>query len=65
MSNHVQTVTAVVVLMTGVALSYIDYFMPPMGSIEDSVLDYLAHTMMFAGSILGVKTYVDYRLPKQ
>ncbi|MBR3897220.1 MAG: hypothetical protein IKJ42_09495 [Bacteroidaceae bacterium] len=64
MSNHVQTVTAVVVLTTGVVLSYIDYFMPPVGSIEDSVLSYLAHTMMFSGSVLGVKTYVDYRLPK-
>ena len=63
--NNLQSITAIVVLMTGVALSYIDYFMPPIGCIEDSVLAYLAHTMMFAGSVLGVKTYVDYRLPKQ
>ena len=65
MMNNLQSITAIVVLMTGVALSYIDYFMPPIGYIEDSVLAYLAHTMMFAGSVLGVKTYVDYRLPKQ
>ena len=63
--NQIQTVTAIVVLTTGVVLSYIDYFAPPMGQIEDSVLAYLAHTMMFAGSSLGVKTYVDYRLPKK
>lgn len=63
--NQIQTVTAIVVLTTGVVLSYIDYFAPPMGQIEDSVLAYLTHTMMFAGSILGVKTYVDYRLPKK
>lgn len=63
--NNLQTVTAIVTLATGVVLSYIDYFMPPVGSIEDSVLDYLAHTMMFSGSLLGVKAYVDYRLPKQ
>lgn len=62
--NNLQSITAIVVLTTGVVLSYIDYFVPPMGQIEDSVLAYLAHTMMFAGSILGVKTYVDYRLPK-
>jgi hypothetical protein len=63
--NQIQTVTAIVVLTTGVVLSYIDYFVPPIGQIEDSVLAYLAHTMMFAGSILGVKTYMDYRLPKK
>ena len=63
--NQIQTVTAIVVLTTGVVLSYIDYFMPPIGQIEDSVLAYLAHTMMFVGSIFGVKTYVDYRLPKK
>lgn len=63
--KNIQTVTAVVVLTTGIILSYIDYFMPPIGQITDSVLAYLAQTMMFAGSILGVKTYVDYRLPKQ
>ena len=63
--NQIQTVTAIVVLTTGVVLSYIAYFVPPIGQIEDSVLAYLAHTMMFAGAILGVKTYVDYRLPKK
>lgn len=63
--KHTQTLTAVMVLATGVLLSFIDYFMPPQGEIAASVLDYLTHTMMFSGSILGVKTYVDYRLPKQ
>lgn len=62
--KHVQTIAALAVLATGVGLSYIDYFMPPSGQIADSVLNYLAHTLMFAGSMLGVKTYVDYRIPK-
>lgn len=62
--KNVQILTALVVLATGVMLAYIDYFMPTIGQITDSVLAYLTHTMMFAGSILGVKTYVDYRLPK-
>ncbi len=59
-----QTVVAIAVLVSGVVLTYIDYFTPPQGEIAASVLNYLAHTMMFSGSILGVKTYVDYRLPK-
>lgn len=63
--KSVQTTTAIVILVTGVVLSYIDYFMPPQGEITASVLDYLTHAMMFSGSILGVKTYVDNRLPKQ
>ena len=63
--EHVHTTTAVVVLATGVVLSFIDYFEPPQGEIAASVLDYLTRTMMFAGSIFGVKAYVDYRLPKQ
>lgn len=63
--KSVQTTTAIIILATGVILSYIDYFMPPQGEITASVLDYLTHTMMFSGSVLGVKTYVDTRLPKQ
>lgn len=60
--NNTHTITAIVVLGTGVALSYIDYFLPPQGEIASSVLDYLTHTMMFAGSIFGVKSYIDHRL---
>ena len=60
--SSVQTITAIVVLATGVALTYIDYFSPPSGEISASVLDYLRHTMFFAGSVLGVKNYVDYRM---
>ncbi|MBQ8593794.1 MAG: hypothetical protein IJ467_05825 [Bacteroidaceae bacterium] len=60
--SNVQVVVAIVVLATGVVLSYVDYFSPPSGEIAASVLDYLRHTMFFAGSVLGVKNYVDYRI---
>ena len=32
--------------------------------IAGSVLNYFAQTLMFAGSVFGLKLYVDHRLPK-
>ena len=57
--KNTQTITAIVVLATGVVLSYISFFNPPKGEIETSVLHYFAQTLMFAGSVFGLKTYVD------
>lgn len=63
--KSVQTMTALVVLLTGIVLSYISFFVPPQGDIAESVLHYFAQTLMFAGSVFGLKIYVDRKLPKR
>lgn len=62
--KSLQTVTALVVLITGIVLSYISFFLPPEGEITNSVLHYFAQTLMFAGSVFGLKIYVDRNLTK-
>lgn len=59
-----QMITALVVLTTGIVLSYISFFLPPQGEITNSVLQYFAQTLMFAGSVFGLKIYVDRHLMK-
>ncbi|MGN0068286.1 MAG: hypothetical protein ACI350_00920 [Prevotella sp.] len=62
--QNVQTLTALIVLATGMALSAISFFMPPEGVIEASVLNYFAQTLMFAGAVFGLKSYVDKELKR-
>ena len=62
--KNVQVVTALVTLATGIVLAFISFFRPSGGEIAGSVLNYFAQTLMFAGSVFGLKLYVDHRLPK-
>lgn len=62
--KHVQTITALVVLLTGVVLSFISFFTAPRGDIADSVLWYFGQTLVYAGSTFGIKLYVDQRTTK-
>lgn len=62
--KNLQTVTALVVLTTSIVLSYISFFLPPQGDIANSVLHYFAQTLMFAGSVFGLKIYVDRNITK-
>lgn len=63
-SKNLQMITAIATLLTGVLLSYISFFLPPQGQIEDSVLHYFAQTLMFTGSVFGLKVYIDRNLTK-
>ncbi len=60
--KNLQTITAVVLLATGVTLSFISFWTPPRGEISDSVLWYFAQTLIYAGSVFGLKVYVDRRI---
>ena len=62
--KHVQLITALVTLATGIVLAFVSFFRPPGGEIAGSVLNYFAQTLMFTGSVFGLKVYVDRRLPK-
>lgn len=56
-----QECTAVFLLTSGVALSVAGFCVPPVGVISDSVLWYFAQTLIYAGSVFGVSTYINQR----
>ncbi len=58
---------SVVLVTSGVVLSFISFFISKDHVIDDSVLWYFAQTLLYAGSVFGLKNYVDYklRLPKK
>ena len=55
----IQYASAVGMLTTGVALSVAGFIVSPLGEISDSVLWFAAQTMIYAGSVFGVSTYVQ------
>ena len=57
--KHAQIISALVLLTSGVILSFIGFFTEPVGEISDSVLWYFAQTLIYAGSVFGLKAYVD------
>lgn len=58
----IQYATAIGLVISGVVLSYISFFMD--GDIADTVLWYFAQTLIFAGAVFGVNLMVDERVKK-
>ena len=56
---NIQYISAVGMLISGVALSVAGFVVPPLGEISDSVLWFAAQTMIYAGSVFGVSVYVN------
>ncbi len=52
-------ISALMMLVSGIALSVVGFATSPTGEIHDSVLWYLAQALIYAGSIFGVKIYID------
>lgn len=51
--------SAVGMLIVGVSLNIAGFIVPPTGEISDSVLWVLAQSLIYAGSVFGVKSYID------
>lgn len=51
--------SALLMLLSGVVLTFIAYFRSPTGEIAESVLWYTAQCLIYAGSIFGVGIYVQ------
>ena len=62
--DTISIAAAMLLLVSGVVLSFIGFFTEPRGEISDSVLWYFAQTLIYAGSVMGIKSYVDYRMKK-
>ena len=57
-----QTVSALASLFLGFTLIYLDFFMTEGNEVHDSTLWVLGQAFIYAGSIFGIKGYVDGRL---
>lgn len=55
-------VGALMMLMSGIALSVAGFVVDPVGEISDSVLWYVSQALIYAGSVFGVTVYIDRRL---
>lgn len=62
--DNISALSALILLLSGVVLSFLGFFTEPKGEISDSVLWYFAQTLIYAGSVLGIKSYVDYRIKR-
>lgn len=57
-----QTVSALGSLLLGFTLVFLDFFMAEGNEVHDSTLWVLGQAFIYAGSIFGIKGYVDGRL---
>lgn len=62
MQENLSKLSAVGMLAAGTGLSVAGFIVPPLGEISDSVLWFTAQTLLYAGSIFGVKVYIDHKL---
>ena len=49
-------------LAFGAGLSIAGFFVPPLGEVSDSVLLIFAQALIYAGSALGIDSYVNYKI---
>jgi len=62
MKDRLAAITAVIMLASGMGLTIAGFIVEPRGEVHDSVLWYTAQTLIYAGSVFGVKTYIDGKL---
>lgn len=55
-------VGALMMLMSGIALSVAGFVVDPVGEISDSVLWYVSQALIYASSVFGVTVYIDRQL---
>lgn len=51
-------ITAIVLLIAGIAMAFIALFLPPPGEIHESVLFIFAQILIYVGSIFGIDAYI-------
>ena len=56
---------AVFLMLSGVVLVYIAFFVPPVGEIHGSVLGFFGEVETAAGAILGIDLAVDRKIDKR
>ena len=59
-----QLITATGLLVSGVVLSFLSFFLTAGHIITDSVLWYFAQCLLYSGGIFGIRSYTITRLGK-
>lgn len=59
--DRINVRTALVSLALGWILTISAFVIDPAGQVHDSVLWILGQSLTFAGSLLGAKSYIDYK----
>ena len=57
-----QLITATGLLVSGVVLSFLSFFVTTEHIIADSVLWYFAQTLLYSGGIFGIRSYTIKKL---
>ena len=60
--NNIQAVSAIGMLVFGCGLSIAGFCVEPVGSVSESVILIFAQSLIYAGSALGIDSYVNYKL---
>lgn len=62
--DFIQYGSAVFMLVSGVAMAFLCFFLNSY-ELSDSVLWYVAQCLIYAGSALGIKGYIDTRFKSE
>ena len=54
--------SALFLLFSGVTMAFLSFFTSDDGEISNSVLWYFAQCLVYAGSVFGLKIYIDYAI---
>ena len=57
-------ISALALILSGIVLVFCAFFRSEDGAISDSVLWYVGEALLYAGSVFGIKSYIDYKLKK-
>ena len=60
--NNMQIISALAMLAFGAGLSIAGFIVEPLGEVSNSVLLIFAQCLIYAGSALGIDSYVNYKL---
>lgn len=60
--SDASVLSALLMIVAGIGLSVASFVRDPLGEISDSVLWFVAQSLVYAGSIFGVAIYIDNKL---
>lgn len=63
--NDIAIATACLCLLSGIVMCFLAFFLQVSEHVADNALWYFGETLLYAGSIFGIKEYVDLRLGKR
>lgn len=63
--DRINVSVALISLFLGWSLTIAAFIIEPQGEVHDSVLWILGQSLTFAGSLLGAKSYIDFRTAQE